>query len=166
MRIFKKSAHDDRLGKASPGIGPTRPVRSENASVTASARAFKRKLRAKEGLIIEGQLECTSAHHEKQLTVGEHARVKANIQANSVVVLGQLVGDIYSEGMVSLARGADVKGNIFCACISIEGGARFNGRIDVGELPDVAVVPQAPVPDEVGHTEKTHPHVARPGIYA
>lgn len=165
LAVFKKSDDDDRLDKASsPRIGQVRPVRSKNVSVIASTRVFKGRLSAAEGLIIEGHLECTIAHHKKHLTVGEHGRVKADIHANTVIVLGQLIGDIYSEGMVSLAKGSDVKGNIFCACLDIEDGARFEGKINMGELPDIAVMPKDSMQEGPVRTEKIRPHVAMPGI--
>ena len=134
MAIYKKPDNEERLDKTSlPGSGRGRPLRSKNVSVIGSTGGLKRKLPAAEGLIIEGHLECMSAHHNKHLTVGEHGRVKADIHASTVTVLGQLIGDIYSEGMVSLAKGSDVKGNIFCASIAMETGARFTGKIDMGE---------------------------------
>jgi cytoskeletal protein CcmA (bactofilin family) len=166
MAIFEKSGDNDGAVETTPrGIGQARPERSKYVSVTASARSFKGKPASREGLLIEGQLQCLIAHHEKQLTVGEHARVRADIQANTVIVLGQLVGDIYSGGRVSLASGSDVKGNIFCGCIVIENGARFKGKIDTEKLPEVVAMPKESMQDKTGSTGTTAPHVAKPGTH-
>ncbi len=155
MAIFKKSDDNDRPDTASaPRIEQTRPVRSKNVSVIGPTLVFKGELSADEDLIIEGYIEGTIAHHKKHLTVGQQGRVKADIHASSVIVLGQLIGDIHSEGMVSLAKGADVRGNISCARIVMEDGARFKGKIDMGEPPKVAVVSKAPEQAEPGRTEK------------
>jgi cytoskeletal protein CcmA (bactofilin family) len=136
MALFRKSDDDGGPGVVSlPRIGQTRPVRFNNVSVIASTQIFKGKGLEAEGLIIEGHLECTTAHHQKHLTVGEHSRVKADIHADTVTVLGQLIGDIYSNGRVSLAKGSDVKGDIFCANLFIEEGARFEGKIAMEEMP-------------------------------
>jgi cytoskeletal protein CcmA (bactofilin family) len=129
-------------------------VQSNNVSVIGPTLVFKGELSADEDLIIEGHIEGTIAHHKKNLTVGEQGRVKADIHASSVIVLGQLIGDIHCEGMVSLAKGADVKGDIFCGRIVMEEGARFKGKIDVGEQPKVAVVPKVTEQVEPVHTEK------------
>ena len=156
MAIFKKSDNDDRPDIVSPPrIAQTRPVRTKNVSVIGSTLVIKGELSADEDLIIEGHIEGTIAHHKKNLTVGEKGRVKADIHASSVIVLGQLIGDIHSEGTVSLAKGADVKGHIFCASLFVEDGARFNGKIDMGELPKVRV-PKEPVQAEPVRTEKPH----------
>ncbi len=155
MTIFKKSDDNDRLDIASaPRIRQTRQARSKNVSVIGPTLVFKGELSADEDLIIEGHIEGTIAHHKKHLTVGEQGRVKADIHASSVIVFGQLIGDIHSEGIVSLAKGADVKGDIFCGRIVMEDGARFKGKIDMGEPPKVAVVPKVLEQVEPVHTEK------------
>ncbi len=155
MTLFKKLDDNDMPDTASaPRIGQTGPVQIKNVSVIGPTLVFKGELSADEDLIIEGHVEGTIAHHKKHLTVGEQGRVKADIHASSVIVLGQLIGDIHSEGMVSLAKGADVKGDIFCGRIVMEDGARFKGKIDMGEQPKVAAVPKVPEQVEPVHTEK------------
>ena len=154
MSMFKKADADDERDFASPPkIGEARPVRSRNVSVIGPTLVIKGELSADEDLIIEGKIEGTIAHHKKHLTVGKQGRVKADIHASSVIIEGRLVGDIHSEGLVSLANGADVKGNIFCARIVMEDGARFAGKIDMGEPPKV-VAPKKPVQVEAVKTEK------------
>ena len=59
-----------------------------------------------------------------------------------MIVLGKLVGDIHSDGTVSLAKGCDVEGDIYCGRVVLEDGARFNGEIDMGDRPEAAVVPK------------------------
>jgi len=154
MAIFKKSGENDTQDIASaPRIGQARQLRSKNVSVIGSTLVIKGELSADKDLIIEGHVEGTIAHHKKNLTVGEKGRVKADIYASSVIVLGQLIGDIHSEGIVSLAKGADVKGNIFCARLVVEEGARFKGKIDMGEPPKVTVSKE-PVQAEPVRTDK------------
>ncbi len=154
MAMFKKADGDDRRDLASPPrIGQTRPVRSKNVSVIGPTLVFKGELSADEDLVIEGHIEGTIAHHKKHLTIGKQGRVKANIHASSVIVQGQLVGDINSEGIVSLAKGADVRGDIFCSRIVMEDGTRFKGKIDMGEPPEITV-PKEPVKTEAVQAEK------------
>jgi cytoskeletal protein CcmA (bactofilin family) len=154
MAMFKKADGDGGLDLASaPKIGEARPIRSKNVSVIGPTLVFKGELSADEDLVIEGDIEGTIAHHKKHLTIGKKGRVKADIHASSVIIEGQLIGDIHSEGVVSLAIGADVIGNIYCARIVMEDGARFKGRIDMGEKPK-AIVPKEPVQIEQVKTEK------------
>ncbi len=140
MAMFKKTDGDGRADLASPPrIGQARPVRSKNVSVIGPTLVFKGELSADEDLVIEGHIEGTIAHHKKHLTIGKQGRVKADIHASSVIVEGELIGDIHSEGVVSLANGANVKGNIYCGRIVMEDGARFKGKIDMGQPPKVEV---------------------------
>lgn len=139
--MFKRTDNNGRAELASPPrIGETRPIRSKNVSVIGPTLVFKGELSADEDLVIEGDIEGTIAHHKKHLTVGKQGRVKADIHASSVIVEGQLIGDIHSEGIVSLAKGSEVTGNIYCSRIVMEDGARFKGRIDMGEKPKESAV--------------------------
>ncbi len=146
MAIFQKSDDDESIDLAPPPrIDEALPIRSDKVSVIGPTLVFKGELEADEDLVIEGQVEGTIAHHKKRLTVGKLGRVKADIDASSVIVEGQLVGDIHGEEVVTLASGADVTGNIFCRRIVIEDGARFNGKIDTEERTKVTLVPKNPV---------------------
>jgi len=153
MAMFKKTDEDALDKSSSPRIGQSRPVRSKNVSVIGPTLVIKGELSADEDLVIEGQIEGTIAHHKKNLTVGKEGRVKADIHASSVIVEGQLVGNIHSEGVVSLARSSSVKGDIFCGRIVMEDGARFTGRIEMGEARK-ATVAQEPVQIDSGTVEK------------
>ena len=154
MSIFRKGEEDNEADVASPPrIGQARPIRPKNVSVIGPTLVFKGELSADEDLVIEGRIEGTIAHHKKHLTIGKQGRVKANIHASSVIVEGKLFGDIHSEGVVSLARGADVEGDIFCGRIVMEDGARFVGRIDMGEAAKEEV-PKEPAKVESVHVQK------------
>jgi len=154
MAMFRKAEADGGPDKSSPPkIGEARPVRSKNVSVIGPTLIFKGELSADEDLVIEGHIEGTIAHHTKHLTIGRQGRVTADIHASSVIVEGQLIGDIHSEGIVSLAKGADVIGNIYCGRIVMEDGARFKGKIDMGVKPK-AIVPKEPVQIEPVKAEK------------
>jgi cytoskeletal protein CcmA (bactofilin family) len=154
MAMFKRADGDDgRALSSPPKIGEALPIRSKNVSVIGPTLIFKGELSADEDLVIEGDIEGAIAHHKKHLTIGKQGRVKADIHASSVIVEGRLVGDIHSEGIVSLAKGADVTGNIYCDRIVMEDGARFKGKIDMGEKPKVSI-PKEPVPIDSIKTEK------------
>lgn len=129
--MFKKS-HDGDPAAGSPlRIGDVQPIRSRNVSVIGPTLSFRGELSADEDLVIEGTIEGTIAHHRKNLTVGKQGHVTADIHASSVIIEGELDGDIHSDGLVSLAKGSTVNGNINCARIVMEDGATFNGKIDM-----------------------------------
>jgi cytoskeletal protein CcmA (bactofilin family) len=145
--MFKKAQDREEWGVASPPrIGESQPVRSKNVSVIGPTLVFKGELSADEDLVIEGTIEGTIAHHKKNLMIGKQGRVTADIHANSVIVEGELNGDIHGDGLVSLAKGATVNGNVYCTRLVMEDGARFNGKI---EMIVPAPLKVAPEPEEL-----------------
>ncbi|MCH7822945.1 MAG: polymer-forming cytoskeletal protein [Proteobacteria bacterium] len=130
--MFNRGQDNEDSAAASPlRIGESQPIRSKNVSVIGPTLVFKGELSADEDLVIEGSIEGTIAHHKKNLTIGKQGRVTADIHATSVLVEGVLNGDITSDGMVSLAKGSTVTGNIYCTRLVMEDGARFNGKIEM-----------------------------------
>lgn len=129
----KKKDEYSEYEKSEPAVSTSPDVRRRKTSVIGPTLIFKGELSANEDLIIEGEIEGTIAHQDKNLTVGKEGRVKADINARTVEVYGKVEGDIHGEDIVKLAKSADVKGNIRCARIVMEDGAQFSGSIDMGQ---------------------------------
>ncbi|MDH3374151.1 MAG: polymer-forming cytoskeletal protein [Gammaproteobacteria bacterium] len=110
---------------AAPELSPT------TATIIASDVVFKGELIAGNDVVIHGTIEGMIARHTKNVIVGKEGRVKALIHASCVKVQGQVDGDIYGDDLVELMDGARVNGNIFCPCIRVEEGARFNGTVSM-----------------------------------
>jgi len=145
--MFKKDRQDENSRQSPPlKIGEQQPIRKKNVSVIGPTLIFRGELSADEDLVIEGTIEGTIAHHKKNLTIGAKGRVSADIHASSVLVEGQLDGDINSDGLVSLANGSTVNGNIYCARLVLQDGARFNGKVEMAKQPALKI---APTPDAV-----------------
>lgn len=132
--MFSKKKDEQMEYESSEPVVTTSPdVRRRKTSVIGPTLKFKGELSANEDLIIEGEIEGTIAHQDKNLTVGKEGRVKADIDARTVEIYGKVEGDIHGEDIVKLAKSADVKGNIRCARIAMEDGAQFSGRIEMGQ---------------------------------
>jgi cytoskeletal protein CcmA (bactofilin family) len=141
--MFNKSRQDDDSRPAPPlRIGEQQPIRPKNVSVIGPTLVFRGELSADEDLVIEGTIEGTIAHHKKNLTIGVKGRVSADIHASSVLVEGLLDGDIHSDGLVSLAKGATVTGNIYCSRLVMQDGARFNGKVEMEKQSPVKIAPK------------------------
>ena len=141
--MFKKGQDNvDSTASSSLRIGEQQPIRSKNVSVIGPTLVFKGELSADEDLVIEGRIEGTIAHHKKNLTIGKKGRVTADIHATSVIVEGELNGNINSDGLVSLAQGATIIGNIFCTRLVMEDGATFNGKIEMAVPSPLKIAPE------------------------
>ena len=63
------------------------------------------------------------------LTIGETARVKANITGDKIIVAGQVIGDIAAYSGLTLASRAIVRGNIQTPMLSVLEGAIMDGQV-------------------------------------
>lgn len=82
-------------------------------------------------LYIDGQVEGSVDPKGNRLTIGPDGRLKANVTARAVVVLGRLEGNIQATERVDLKQSAIVVGDIVTQSISIESGAHIKGSIEV-----------------------------------
>jgi cytoskeletal protein CcmA (bactofilin family) len=130
--MFKKTQSEEKPVTSQPAAADPVMVRTRSVSVIGPTLVFKGELSADEDLVIQGTIEGTIAHHKKNLTVGREGRVKADINAASVVIEGHVEGDIHGDDFVELAKSAVVTGNIFCGRIKMADGARFNGSVEMG----------------------------------
>ena len=64
---------------------------------------------------------------EDTFIVGAAARVRANIQAGVVIIMGNLEGKIEAKEKCEIRVGSHVKGEVFTPSIYIEEGAVFEG---------------------------------------
>jgi cytoskeletal protein CcmA (bactofilin family) len=84
-----------------------------------------------EDLTIEGTLKGNVQIREATLTIGEPARVEADIHGARVVVHGTLRGSVTASVRIELGVTARVDGTLSADQVVIADGARFNGRIDM-----------------------------------
>jgi cytoskeletal protein CcmA (bactofilin family) len=126
--MFNKSS--DKLPALSPSKSP---------SVLGPTLTFKGELSADEDLVIQATVEGTIAHQTKNLIIGEHGKIRADIRASVIIVEGSVEGDLYGDEAVIVKKSGRVNGNVFAPRISLEDGATFNGRIEMKPL--VAAAP-------------------------
>ena len=66
---------------------------------------IKGELHGNEDLTVDGVVEGTIVLREHVLTIGPHGRIKAQVLANSVVVLGEVTGDVTASELVDIREG-------------------------------------------------------------
>ena len=77
------------------------------------------------------------------LTIGENAKVKANIHGDRIVIAGKIVGNIEASQSISIIPPAEIRGNLITPKLSISEGALLDGQISMlnakgpGDAPDV-----------------------------
>jgi cytoskeletal protein CcmA (bactofilin family) len=91
----------------------------------------KGELRGSEDLTIEGQVEGKITLKQHVLTIGTHGRIRAQVIAKSVVVLGEVIGNIEAIEKVAIRNEGTVEGDIKAPRVAIAEGAKFRGGIDM-----------------------------------
>ena len=134
---------------------------------------IKGELNGSEDLTIEGHVEGTIQLKEHVLTIGPNGRIKAQVFAKSVIVLGEVTGNVTASEKVDLRDNGSVDGDIAAPRVAIAEGAHFRGSIDMqraaakpGETPkpgDAASKPATPAPPAVATATPQQPAPAGTG---
>ncbi len=92
---------------------------------------IKGELSGSEDLTIEGQVEGKIELNNNTLTIGTNAKIKAQVFAKAVVVLGEVTGNITASEKVDIRDNGSVDGDITSPKVAIAEGAHFRGAIDM-----------------------------------
>jgi cytoskeletal protein CcmA (bactofilin family) len=104
---------------------------------------IKGELNGSEDLTIEGHVEGTIQLKEHVLTIGPNGRIKAQVFAKSVIVLGEVTGNVTASDKVDIRDNGSVDGDIISPRVAIAEGAHFRGSVDMQRKAGAAPQPQA-----------------------
>jgi cytoskeletal protein CcmA (bactofilin family) len=89
------------------------------------------ELSGSEDLTIEGRVDGKIELKDHVLTVGPNGRIKAQVSAKAVVVLGQVQGNLNATEKVDIKENGSVEGDIVAPRVAIADGSHFRGSIDM-----------------------------------
>jgi cytoskeletal protein CcmA (bactofilin family) len=102
---------------------------------------IKGELNGSEDLTIEGHVEGTIQLRDHVLTIGPNGRIKAQVFAKAVIVLGEVTGNVTASDKVDIRDNGSVDGDIVSPRVAIAEGAHFRGSVDMqrkGAAPEKA----------------------------
>jgi len=100
------------------------------------------ELSSDESLRLDGHVTGHILLREAELTVGQSARVEADIRSVRVLVLGTVNGNISATERIELGASAVVNGSLSANKVVIIDGARFTGRVDMDRRTIAAKIAQ------------------------
>jgi cytoskeletal protein CcmA (bactofilin family) len=103
---------------------------------------IKGELNGSEDLTIEGHVEGTIQLKEHVLTIGPNGRIKAQVFAKSVIVLGEVTGNVTASDKVDIRDNGSVDGDIVSPRVAIAEGAHFRGSVDMQRKGAAAAAPE------------------------
>jgi cytoskeletal protein CcmA (bactofilin family) len=108
-----------------------KPVVNEGLrSFVGPAMGLNRQITFEQGLLVTGEIS-GNVTVGGILAVSETGKVRADISAMKVVVLGVVKGDITAQEGVEIGVTGRLTGNINAPAICIRPGGIFNGRCDM-----------------------------------
>lgn len=127
---------------------------SDTTTILGQGSAFEGKLTFEGTVRIDGEFT-GEIRTRGTLIIGTGALVRAEVSAASVMVEGEIHGDIIATDAIEIRTPAKVYGNLSTPNLEIEKGALFEGncRMQVDEGPQVKKGPQGTVPPEASGTE-------------
>ncbi len=92
---------------------------------------FKGELSGDEDLEIDGQVEGDVRLANHQLTIGSKGRLKAEVEARAVVVIGTVIGNLTATERIEIQATGVVEGDLKTPCLLVQEGAVLQGRIEM-----------------------------------
>ena len=114
---------------------------------------IKGDLSGNEDLQIDGSVEGRIDLPNNQLTIGAEGRVKAEVHAKSVVVIGHVTGHVSAAERSQVEATGIVDGDVKSPRLVIQEGAMLNGAVEMGSAvnkPSLSVQPVQPMVKAAG----------------
>lgn len=127
------------FNKSEPAMKPTNSRKPSGApSIIGSDVQIDGNLTSSSEVQLDGQvrgdIQCGA------LVMGESGAVQGNIRADEVTIRGQVDGDIRAR-VVHLEQSATINGDVVHESLTVESGAKLNGRFTYGSGADLAATP-------------------------
>ena len=123
---------------APPAAAAAAPASSVSSSAAGGQRNIlsndvhiKGSVRFTNDLLVDGRIE-GEISSDGALTVAENAHIKAEVTTKSVVIYGKVHGNVVCSDRVEIKASAEMVGDVKAGTLSIEPGAIFVGKSEVG----------------------------------
>ena len=122
---------------------------------------IKGELNGSEDLTIEGHVEGTIQLRDNVLTIGPNGRIKAQVFAKAVIVLGEVTGNVTASDKVDIRDNGSVDGDIISPRVAIAEGAHFRGSVDMQRKAQPQAAKPAQAQAQGGQPQQPQPAAAQ-----
>ncbi len=99
-----------------------------------------------EDLTILGRVEGKIDLPKHSVTIGQGARVKADVHAKAVSVAGEVHGNLVASEQIVIRKTATMLGNLAAPRVGLEDGCCFRGSVEMETPPKGRASPVTPTP--------------------
>ena len=150
---------------AVPSGGDFRPQTARDNVNIGKSVVIKGELSGSEDLTIEGNVEGRIELKENTLTIGPNGKIRAEVFAKQVIVLGEVTGNVTASEKVDIRDNGSVDGDVTSPRVAIAEGAHFRGAIDMQRAGQGGTKPKpaAPAPTTTAPAPTPAPAPAKAG---
>lgn len=133
MAMFSSKSDDNSEVPFPSYVPPQAPAASTRAASTIIAKGVKvdGDFASEGDVVIDGEVK-GNLSATGQITVGPDAIIRADVKAGSAVVSGTIEGNLTVEKRLDLKSTAKIKGDLVSETLSVESGARIDGKLTIG----------------------------------
>jgi cytoskeletal protein CcmA (bactofilin family) len=121
-----RSSEDAAQAKSNP---ESRRTNVGQIAIIGQSIQLKGELTGLEDLTIDGTVEGKIELKKNHLTIGPNGNIKADINAKSVTITGEVQGNITADEKVEIRETGKLHGNILAPRLVIADGAFFKGSV-------------------------------------
>jgi cytoskeletal protein CcmA (bactofilin family) len=113
------------------GPGPVNSSAANQYSMIGKSIKIKGEIVASDPVYVYGIVEGSIKTPEHRVTIGKEGRVKADIQAREVVIMGEVCGNLDGRERVEIRCDGSLLGDLSTSRVFIEEGSVLSGSIEV-----------------------------------
>lgn len=125
---------------AAPSVPRRTAVHDARESVIASDITIEGKIEGSGHVRLAGQFK-GDVHIQGDLTIDAGAKLTGSVSANSVVVGGEVDGNIVSASRVELLATGVLNGDLKAGTLTVAAGSRMRGRVEFGWGDELSIKP-------------------------
>jgi cytoskeletal protein CcmA (bactofilin family) len=111
-------------------------VKSEETTIISNGVKIEGKITCKGNIRVDGEIQ-GDILSQSNITIGEFGQVNGQINGEVVTIGGKVSGTVIAKEKLVLDSRGNLKGDIFTKNLSIEAGAKFDGKSKTGDLKDM-----------------------------
>jgi cytoskeletal protein CcmA (bactofilin family) len=127
--LERSTRRKETIMSSTPGAMLQTPE-SRGSAVIGKSVTIKGEIFSREDLTIDGEVDGSVELHEHRLTVGQNGKLRVDVRAHEVIVLGSIDGDVEATEKINIRKHARINGHIVAARIETEDGAFLKGSVD------------------------------------
>lgn len=149
MAMWKREDEARPATTATPPMTPTvsatppthtvssAPEAPRERAVLGASLSVRGEVVGGEDLLVQGRIEGKIELADHAVTIGRSGKVAADIFAKSVMVEGEIKGNLFATEQILIRKSGSVNGNLTAPRIVLEDGCKFKGSVDM-ESPTTA----------------------------